>query len=248
MSIESPVRATADLTKTVNSWGTAAPDFARGIVGRLGELTDFGLDFLYAKRGVRSRRFLNQFEIIDTAIPQMREDAQVPDDDWLDEFLDLAGKRSRADLQQMLAKVLAQESNTPGNVPQRYIHFMADIDKDVIDEFIDFCQWMAIPSLKTIVARDNIQLPSGLIEARLVTHSPAGFEITLDSDMHNFLQWEDMDHRFNFPAGARIPVGNFALTSFGEMIYDLLDPKPAISPEVNQLLLSLWKRYEEDPE
>ena len=238
--MESPIRleVKADLTRSVESWATLVPDGLRAIGTRMVELFDYKRD---------SRRAENAIAVVEKAIPLMNEDAEAPDEDWLDEFLDLASKRSLADLQKMLANVLARESSTPGTIPQRYIQFMAAIDMEVVDEFIDFCQWV-VPSIKQVVVNDDIFIPDALIEARLVEVFAVGHSISANRDVRHPIIVGGVTHWFNFPRGTNAPLGKYSLTSFGKLVFDLLDPKPTRSPEADEFLLTLWGPYKEATE
>ena len=234
--MESPVRVEADLTEGVNSWLTLLPEGIRAIGNRVME----GYDHWRSQR-----RAKNVMETFSKAVPDIEEATAVaPEPDFLDEWVDLVSKRSDPGVQQLLAKAMAQEANNPGSVPLRHIVDMARLDKQVLDEFAEYCGWY-IADLNQIV-RKGTRIPRYMGEANLIEHSPlerslhipesptsTGFLITNINGEIIRTRNEDCD----------LPLGNYWLTNFGKFVYGLLDPKPPLSPELVPGLRELWKDY-----
>ena len=89
------------------------------------------------------RRALNRFveeegkrqsnieEITDKALPQLKDSAKPEkvDDDWITNFFDKCRIISDHEMQELWARILAGEANTPGSYSKRTVNFLADLDK-----------------------------------------------------------------------------------------------------------------------
>ena len=239
--MESPIRVQADLTEGITAFLRLVPDGMRAVGERLTEEYDYRRD---------SRRMRNITTAAALAVPDMDKDATAPDDDWLTEWFDLASKRSHPDWQKAMAKMLTYESNAPNSVPLRYFTDMARLDKDVMDEFREFCGYY-VGDLEAIVRRDDAKA-NFIIEANLVSY-------ILFQDWHieihkaenvRFLHLAVADEIIRIKNGGfKLPIGNVHLTNFGRFVYSLLDPKPPPAPGLADSLRALWKDhlYEGNP-
>lgn len=65
------------------------------------------------------------------ALPQLEEKSQPQkmDDDWIANFFDKSRIVSDGEMQQLWAKVLAGEANTPGTYSKRTVNFISSLDK-----------------------------------------------------------------------------------------------------------------------
>lgn len=238
----------SDIAAAIKVLGETSPALRGGVAARLLDLLDLALDrTIYRRFGVQSRRFRNAFEIFSRSAPHLNDTAQEPDDDWLDEFFEIASRRSNADLRQLLMHVFAREANVPGTIPLRYIQFMKALDKEVLEAFIDFCQWV-YPLLVQSFVPDDIVIPDLLVESQLVTIYATGHKIHADRDIRHPVTVEGVTHWFRFPRGIDAPIGKYGLTSFGKMVYELLDPQPDWSLDAGYHVLSLWDLYKEESE
>ena len=233
--MESPVRIQVDLSESFNNWLNSPIDALRAIGERGMEEWDYRRD---------QRRMRNIENAANAALPDIGENPTVPDDDFLNEWFDLASKRSYADWQKALGKMLASEINEPGSVPLRYFVDMARLDKQVLDEFRAYCAWY-VPGPNEVIL-NSLVIPRYVAGANLLEHSTFGnlrplpvvpmgpyVRVTLPNGEIIRLRNENAD----------IPMGNNRLTEFGKFIYGLLDPKPPPSPELAQSLRELWKAH-----
>lgn len=80
------------------------------------------------------------------AIPLLENtaDAEQLEDDWVSNFFDKCRITSDSDMQQLWAKVLAGEVNSPGKFSKRTINLLSDLDKSDAELFQTFCGfcWM----------------------------------------------------------------------------------------------------------
>ena len=239
--MESPIKIHADLTEGINAFLLLFPDGMRAVGERLAEEYDYRRD---------SRRMRNIATAAALAVPDMDKGATAPDDDWLTEWFDLASKRNYPDWQKAIAKMLAYESNVPGTVPLRYFVDMARLDKDVMEEFMEYCEYY-VGAMDDIVRNDKF-MPILITEANLVTHTGAAH-----MDLQIFTH-ENASALEVTIAGESIlirndtytlPIGRIQLTNFGRFVYSLLDPKPPPAPGLADSLRALWENhlYEGNP-
>ena len=223
----------ADLSESLNNVVSMLPDALRAVGARLTEEYDYRRD---------QRRMRNIVNAADLALPDINEDATAPDDDWMTEWFDLASKRSYADWQKAMGKMLASEANEPGSVPLRYFVDMARLDKQVLDEFKEYCAWY-VHGLGEIV-REGTRVPHYIAEANLIEYgiairtrrmqkAPIAAEFLTTNINGEIIRMRNEDYD--------LPMGNYWLTNFGKFVYGLLDPKPPLSPELAPSLRELWK-------
>lgn len=228
-----PVKA--DLSESLNNVVNLLPDALRAVGERLTEEYDYRRD---------QRRMHNIVDAANLALPDIGENPTAPDDDWMTEWFDLASKRSYADWQKAMGKMLASEVNEPGAVPLRYFVDMARLDKQVLDEFAEYCGWY-VTSLREIV-RKGTRIPRYIGEANLIEHGALGRSVLISEApitakfLVTSINGEIIRTR---NAECDLPIGNYWLTNFGKFVYELLDPKPPLSPELAPSLRELWKDY-----
>lgn len=78
------------------------------------------------------------------ALPHLREvaDAKEIETDWLVYFFDRSRLISDADMQEHLARILAQETNVPGSVSRRSISLMSQLEKHEAELFSRLCRYV----------------------------------------------------------------------------------------------------------
>jgi hypothetical protein len=80
-------------------------------------------------------------DITQKALPLLKEESAPQDveDNWITNFFDKSRIVSDADMQQLWAKVLAGESNTPGTFSRRTVNLLPDLDKRDAELFKTLC-------------------------------------------------------------------------------------------------------------
>lgn len=78
------------------------------------------------------------------AIPHLDSNAQpeVMDDDWITNFFDKSRIVSDQDMQNLWARVLAGEANSPGSYTKRTVNFISSLDKKDAVLFAKFCSFV----------------------------------------------------------------------------------------------------------
>lgn len=107
------------------------PDLAARTLGR------FGRELLtqQANRENVARSVINQFQ----SSPPPADTTQPVDPDWLTTFWNLAGSKSTAEVQDILAKVLKGELSQPGSVGPYTLQTLSVLTTDVGQAFARFC-------------------------------------------------------------------------------------------------------------
>ena len=83
----------------------------------------------------------NMEDITAKAAPHLNEDANpdAMDDDWVANLFDKCRIVSDDEMQNLWARVLAGEANTPGTYSKRTVNFLSDFDKNDADLFTKLC-------------------------------------------------------------------------------------------------------------
>ena len=93
-----------------------------------------------------AKRQSNIEDITQKALPLLDEKSlpQNVEDDWITNFFDKCRIVSNEDMQQLWARVLAGEANTPGAFSKRTVNLLVDLDKGDAELFMRLCGfgWM----------------------------------------------------------------------------------------------------------
>lgn len=90
-----------------------------------------------------AQRQENMESITEKALPNLKEDADPAkmDDDWVTNFFDKSRIVSDDSMQDIWAKVLSGEANSPGSYSKRTVNFLADLDKEDAEMFQNLCSF-----------------------------------------------------------------------------------------------------------
>lgn len=90
-----------------------------------------------------AQRQKNIEDITAKALPNLQEtaNADAVEDDWITNFFDKSRIVSNEDMQNLWAKVLAGEANSPGSFSKRTVNYLADLDKDDAELFMALCNF-----------------------------------------------------------------------------------------------------------
>mgnify|MGYP000955842643 CR=1 FL=1 len=85
----------------------------------------------------------NMEEITKKALPQLESgsDPSRVEDDWVTNFFDKSRIISDKDMQDLWARVLAGEANSPGTYSKRTVNFLGDLDKKDAELFLALCRF-----------------------------------------------------------------------------------------------------------
>jgi hypothetical protein len=85
----------------------------------------------------------NMEEITKKALPQLESgsDPSRVEDDWVTNFFDKSQIISDKDMQDLWARVLAGEANSPRTYSKRTVNFLGDLDKKDAELFLALCRF-----------------------------------------------------------------------------------------------------------
>ncbi|NQU23581.1 MAG: DUF2806 domain-containing protein [Candidatus Nealsonbacteria bacterium] len=83
----------------------------------------------------------NMEDITSRALPQLSEDSdpEAVEDDWVTNFFEKSRIVSDGEMQDLWARVLAGEANSPGSYSKRTVNFLSDLDKTDAEIFSKLC-------------------------------------------------------------------------------------------------------------
>lgn len=90
-----------------------------------------------------AKRQENMESITEKALPFLEKDSDPSkmEDDWVTNFFDKARIVSDSEMQELWARVLAGEANSPGTYSKRTVNFLADLDKRDAELFSALCSF-----------------------------------------------------------------------------------------------------------
>ena len=112
-------------------------------------------------------------EITRLALPDVKDDAKSEQvsDDWIIDFFDKCRLISDKEMQQIWAKILAGEANSPGKFSKRTIGVIASLDKVDAQLFNSFCSFVWIigsPTPLIFDIKSEVYTKTGLTYSKLL--------------------------------------------------------------------------------
>lgn len=88
------------------------------------------------------KEYCNQNDIVQIALQNLQEsaDPQKIEDDWLEQFMDKAGRISSKEFKWIWGKILARECNNPGSIPLALLYTLERMDKEDAETFTTLCR------------------------------------------------------------------------------------------------------------
>ncbi len=107
------------------------------------EITDLHRRAIHRFIEEEANRQENMEEITKKAFPllESESDPNRLEDDWITNFFDKSRIISDNDMQDLWARVLAGESNSPGTYSKRTVNFLGDLDKEDAELFQVLCRF-----------------------------------------------------------------------------------------------------------
>ncbi|MCH7498224.1 MAG: DUF2806 domain-containing protein [Candidatus Marinimicrobia bacterium] len=105
------------------------------------EITDLHRRAMHRFIEEEAKRQQNIENITGKAIPLLADesDAELIEDDWVTNFFDKSRIVSDNEMQELWARVLAGEVNSPGTYSKRTVNFVGDLDKSDAELFAKIC-------------------------------------------------------------------------------------------------------------
>ncbi|UYV11385.1 MAG: DUF2806 domain-containing protein [Phycisphaera sp.] len=93
-----------------------------------------------------AKKQANMESIAEKAFPKLQADtdANKMDDDWVVNFFEKCRVVSSEQMQELWAKILAGEANSPGSVSKRAINLLSDMDQSEAETFQTLCRFAVL--------------------------------------------------------------------------------------------------------
>jgi len=188
----------------------------------------------------------NMESIIGKAIPAVGEKAKPEnvEDDWIANFFDKCRLISDEQMQELWAKILAGEANSPGKFSKKTVNIVANLDKSDAEAFTRLCGFgFSISHSFEILIYDiedkiytghgitfdtisNLE-SVGLIQFNPLTNYRLVIRLVIPSD-RGFTQYFDQRLWLEFPQGKKMEVntGHVFLTQAGRQLASLCEAGP----------------------
>jgi hypothetical protein len=107
------------------------------------EITDLHRRAMHRFVEEEAKRQENMETITERALPQLEggSDPSKMEDDWVTNFFDKSRIVSDREMQELWARVLAGEANSPGTYSKRTVNFIGDLDKKDAELFSALCSF-----------------------------------------------------------------------------------------------------------
>ena len=190
------------------------------------------------------KKQINLENILAQTIPLLKESSNptAVDDDWIMKFSSEARNISAPEIQEMWAKLLAEESNNPNSVSKKTISVLANITKAealLFERICNYCvEILKEPLLFESLIKDELGwnhygILLGLSEIGLFNVTMDSFTKIYDNFRVNIVYHNEAIH-CKLREDKRISYGRFAFTKAGEDIYKITS-KHKIPNLINRL-------------
>jgi len=199
--------------------------------------------------------------ITSKALPLLEADSkpQEINDDWITNFFDKCRLVSDEEMQNIWAKVLAGEANSPGKYSKRTVNFLGSLEKSDAIQFTILCGFGCIIGIKEIVPMIfefdksiykehgiTFDMLTNLDDIGLLRFEPsdlAGFLKTcLPKKMRIFYYGIPINIEFMNEENNKLEIGKVILSRTGREIAQICDSKPV--PGFLDYLIKRWANQE----
>lgn len=202
------------------------------------------------------KEYCNQNDIVQIALQNLQEsaDPQKIEDDWLEQFMDKAGRISSKEFQWIWGKILARECNNPGSIPLILLYTLERMDKEDAETFTTLCR-MSVQlegEYAPVIIRRKFSdyKQFGITYDKLVNLSALGLiEMGLDPMFPGYALETEKDSskvtyfnkKYEFSGKKQISIGNVIYTKSGEALCQSLDVEE-IEGFWEEYCLPFWER------
>ena len=198
----------------------------------------------------------NMESIAGKALPQLTDgaDPSTVEDDWIGHFLDKSRLVSDDTMQDIWARILAGEANTPGSYSKRTVSLLSDITKEEAELFTSLCGfvWM-IDNAKPLVfdtqediykSRDLSLMHLKHLEGAGLIQMYATGLVRINIDKSFTLRYYDRLLRLTFPneEGNTLNVGDVDFTTSGRELSAICAASPVEG--FWEIVTERWKEYQ----
>lgn len=183
----------------------------------------------------------NMESIASKALPQLGDSSKPQDvnDDWMANFFDKCRIVSDEEMQQIWAKVLAGEANSPGTYSKRTVNFLSSLDKGDASQFSKLCGfgWQIGGASVLIYDEKDPIYAAGGVNFSVLSHLDdiglisfehlTGFKrMGFPKHMRVFYYGEPIDIAFPKETGNDLETGKVLLTQTGQQMAPICGSEP----------------------
>ena len=225
------------------------------------EITDLHRRAMHRFVEEEAQRQNNMESITEQALPQLDEGADPSrmEDDWVTNFFDKSRIVSDDEMQELWARVLAGEANSPGTYSKRTVNFLGDLDKADAGLFSKLCGFgWQIGNVVPLVFDVQADIYNGAgINFNTVSHlesiglvqfnNLAGFQrLGLPKRIAVFYYGQPLQLEFEKDVDNRLDLGHVLLTKTGQELAPICGSKPASG--FLDYVKEKWKKHLPKPE
>lgn len=220
------------------------------------EITDLHRRAMHRFVEEEAQRQENMESITEKALPGLNEesDPSKMEDDWVTNFFDKSRIVSDTDMQEIWAKVLSGEANSPGTYSKRTVNFLGDLDKRDAELFQNLCSfgWL-VGNFSPLIfdSKAEIYNQKG-INFNTLTHldsigliqfsNLSGFQRTgLPKSFPVFYCGKPLMLEMPKEEGNNLPIGKIILTQIGQELVSVI-AAPGVDGFV-EYVKEQWKQF-----
>jgi hypothetical protein len=219
------------------------------------EVTDLQRRAMQRFLAEESKKQQNIEAITSQALPQLEDKAKPREmeDDWISNFFDKCRIVSDEEMQQIWAKVLAGEANSPGTYSKRTVNFLGSLDKQDALLFTKLCGfgWQIGKVSILIYDEKHPMYSDGGISFDLLSHLDdiglisfqhlTGFKLMgFPKRISVFYYGEPINIEFSKDAGNDLETGKVLLTKIGQQMAPICGSQPV--PGFRDYVLERWNQ------
>ncbi|MBI5302273.1 MAG: DUF2806 domain-containing protein [Chloroflexi bacterium] len=191
------------------------------------------------------------------ALLGVREDARPREieDDWITNFFDRCRLVSDDEMQQIWAKILAGEANSPGKFSKRTVNLLASLDKSDAELFSSLCSFVwnvgdTIPLIYDKNAQSTIYKDAGITfdglrhldDLGLISYEAVGYmQDGLPQKVTMFYYQEQVNLELPKPENNEISTGYVLYSKSGKDLAIVCNSRPV--PGFKEFVIEKWKAY-----
>ena len=200
-----------------------------------------------------SQKQENIEDVTAKALPHVQDDSRPEDieEDWITHFFDRCRLTSDKEMQELWARILAGEANSPGAFSKRTVNLVATLDKEEAAAFTKLCGFAwDVKGLTPLIydahealhqnASLSFSVLNHLTTIGLISHSVlSGFE--QENVASPFvIRYFDRSALIDFPSGRErtFPLGQVMFTQAGYQLARVCEPEPV--PGIYEQALAHW--------
>lgn len=174
----------------------------------------------------------NREKIFEHAAHELSNKAPAADrdieDDWLNEFSDIAAKKSSADIQLLWGKILAGEIRTPGSFSLQFLKTLSHIDSAQANQIHDFMKFAVFDGFMHSGHFENVDQALAMEELGVIIGiGTLNRSVKVIGGIVRYMHLSGIVLGISAEKGISIDVPVMNLTSFGRALLTLTEPPPA---------------------